>query len=59
MSKSGRKSYLLRIDADLWEQLNQWASEEFRSVNGQIELILRNAVRERRKRGSSMDTKAE
>jgi hypothetical protein len=59
MSKSGRKSYLLRIDADLWEQLNQWASEEFRSVNGQIELILRNAVRERRKRGSNRGTKAE
>lgn len=58
MSKGGRKSYLLRIDVDLWDQLNQWAGEEFRSVNGQIEIILRNAVRERRKRGSSRDTKA-
>lgn len=58
MSKGGRKSYLLRIDVDLWDQLNQWAGEEFRSVNGQIEIILRNAVRERRKRGSNRDTKA-
>lgn len=59
MGKGGRKSYLLRIDAGLWDQLNQWAGEEFRSVNGQIEIILRNAVRERRKRGSGRDTKAE
>ena len=48
--KGKRKSYLLRIDTDLWEALSEWASQEFRSVNGQIELILRRAVDERKKR---------
>jgi hypothetical protein len=47
--KGRRKSYLLRIDEDLWNDLNEWASHEFRSVNGQIELILQRAVDERKK----------
>jgi hypothetical protein len=42
-----RKSFLLRINADLWEEVNRWAADEFRSVNGQIEYILRRAVDER------------
>ncbi len=48
--KGKRKNYLLRIDEELWNELNEWASQEFRSVNGQIELILQRAVDERRKR---------
>jgi hypothetical protein len=47
--KGKRKSYLLRINEDLWNELNQWAGQEFRSVNGQIELILQRAVDERKK----------
>ena len=50
MSKRSRKSYLLRIDEELWNRLNEWAGQEFRSVNGQIELILKRAVEERRSR---------
>jgi ABC-2 type transport system ATP-binding protein len=42
--KGKRKSYLLRINEDLWDELNQWASLEFRSVNGQIEMVLKRAV---------------
>jgi hypothetical protein len=34
----------------LWEELNRWAADEVRSVNGQIEFLLREAV-QRRKRG--------
>jgi hypothetical protein len=48
--KGKRKSYLLHINENLWEDLNEWATEEFRSVNGQIEFILQRAVNERRKR---------
>jgi len=48
--KGNRKSYLLRIDEDLWNELSEWAGQEFRSVNGQIELVLRRAVDERRKK---------
>jgi hypothetical protein len=46
--KKGRKSYLLRIDEELWNKLSEMASHELRSVNGQIELILRKAVSARR-----------
>jgi hypothetical protein len=47
--KGQRKSYLLRINEDLWNELVQWSDQEFRSLNGQIELILQRAVEERRK----------
>lgn len=47
--KDKRKSYLLRIDEGLWDELKEWSSQEFRSVNGQIELILRRAVNGRKK----------
>ena len=43
------KKFLLRINAELWEELNRWATDELRSVNGQIEYTLRQAV-EKRKR---------
>jgi hypothetical protein len=49
MEKKNRKSLLLRIDEDVWEALNAWASQDFRSVNGQIELILKRAVDDRKK----------
>ena len=42
-----RKSFLLRIDEELWTQLERWAQEELRSVNGQIEYLLRQAVLKR------------
>jgi hypothetical protein len=48
--KGKRKSFLLRINEELWEELNQWSSLEFRSVNGQIEMILKNAVDDWKKR---------
>ena len=50
-----RKAYLLRINEDLWNELNQWAGSEFRSVNGQIELILKHAVDDWKKRRSEED----
>ncbi len=47
---SGRKHFALRIDPALWEELEAWAQDELRSVNGQIEYILREAVKKRRSR---------
>jgi hypothetical protein len=44
-----RKKFLLRISPALWEELNRWAAQEFRSVNGQIEFVLQRAVDQRRK----------
>jgi len=45
---SARKQFLLRIDPELWKQLEAWAADELRSVNGQIEYVLREAVRKRK-----------
>jgi hypothetical protein len=43
-----RKSFLLRIDPALWAELEAWAQHELRSVNGQIEYLLRQAVQKRK-----------
>ncbi len=43
-----RKSFLLRIDPALWADLEAWAADELRSVNGQIEYLLRQAVQKRK-----------
>jgi hypothetical protein len=44
-----RKAFLLRTDPLLWKDIESWAADELRSVNGQIEFILREAVRRRKK----------
>jgi len=43
-----RKSFLLRIDPALWAEVESWAQDELRSVNGQIEYVLRQAVQKRK-----------
>lgn len=47
-----RKSFLLRISPELYEALEAWAQQELRSVNGQIEFVLKEAVARRRGRGA-------
>ena len=37
------------MDPKLWDEINAWADKELRSVNGQIEFLLREAVNRRRK----------
>jgi hypothetical protein len=44
-----RKSFLLRLPPELWKELEKWAGDELRSVNGQIEYLLREAVARRRR----------
>lgn len=44
-----RKAFLLRIDPALFADLEKWAADELRSVNGQVEYLLREAVRTRRR----------
>src|SRR2546429_3644154 len=44
-----RKSFLLRIDPKLWAELEAWAQDELRSVNGQVEYLLRQAVQKRKR----------
>jgi hypothetical protein len=40
-----KKKILIRIDPELHENLRKWAEDEFRSVNGQIEFLLNNALK--------------
>jgi len=42
-----KKAILLRISPDLWEGLSRWARDDLRSVNAQIEFLLREAIRRR------------
>jgi hypothetical protein len=51
-----RKSFLLRINPGLWKEIEAWAQEDMRSVNAQIEFLLKQAVR-RRKDISADDTR--
>jgi hypothetical protein len=39
-----RKSFLLRINPGLWKEIESWAQEDMRSVNAQIEFLLKQAV---------------
>jgi hypothetical protein len=48
-----RKSFLLRIDAKLYDELRRLADDELRSLNGEIEYLLREALRRRRRPGES------
>jgi hypothetical protein len=50
-----RKPFLLRLDPALYEALERWAQQELRSVNGQIEFLLRQAVKQR-ERGTPTKT---
>jgi len=43
-----RKSFLVRLPPELLEELDRWAKDELRSLNGQIEYVLRDAVRKHR-----------
>ncbi|MBQ8798513.1 MAG: Arc family DNA-binding protein [Lachnospiraceae bacterium] len=48
--EKAKKQVPLRLSATLWEELAAWAEEEFRSINGQIEYLLAECVRQRKKK---------
>jgi hypothetical protein len=43
---AGKKSFVLRVDAETMKRIEKWAADEFRSVNGQIEWILNKSLKE-------------
>lgn len=53
--EKARKQVLLRMSSTLWEELAAWAEEDFRSLNGQIEYLLSESVR-RRKKGRAKES---
>lgn len=48
--KDKKKQIILRISPKLWNELAAWAEDDFRSINGQIEYLLTEAVRQRKNR---------
>lgn len=46
---AGKKVFMLRIDPEVYEAIEQWAADEFRSVNGQIEWMIDTKLREHRR----------
>ncbi|GAB3491851.1 hypothetical protein GCM10027341_05310 [Spirosoma knui] len=53
-----KKAFVLRIQPETLKELERWAQEEFRSVNGQIEYLLNDALRKRKKRNRDTDEPA-
>ena len=51
MADKGKKQIPLRLSAKLYEAIAAWAEDDFRSVNGQIEYLLTECVRQRKKTG--------
>ena len=42
---AAKKAFPLRINVEVWQALRRWSDDELRSVNGQIEYVLRDALR--------------
>jgi hypothetical protein len=54
-----KKAFLLRLSPEMWEELERWAADDFRSVNGQIESILHEAIARRRKKAPATAVQGE
>lgn len=50
--EKAKKQVLLRLSPSLWDDIAAWAEDDFRSINAQIEFLLTEAVRRRKKRGT-------
>lgn len=44
-----KKPFALRVSAEMLKEIEEWANDEFRSINGQIEYVLNQALKERKK----------
>lgn len=60
---AGKKTFVLRLDEDVYKALEKWAADEFRSVNGQLEWLidasLKKAGRKSKPRNSSKNSDKE
>ena len=55
---AAKKAFPLRISEDIWQAVRHWSDDELRSVNSQIEYVLRDALRKAGRLPSSIDEKA-
>ena len=56
-----KKAFPLRVNADIWEAMRRWSDDELRSVNAQMEYVLRDALRKagRLRRSTKQDSKGQ
>ena len=54
-----RKPFLLRIDKDVLDAVQRWADDDLRSLNGQIEFLLRKALRESKRLQGDVEKRRE
>jgi hypothetical protein len=53
-----RKAFLLRIDRDVIDALQRWADDDLRSLNGQIEFLLRKALKDAKRIGEEEEARS-
>ena len=58
MASPGKKAYLLRIDPELWSEIERLAAQELRSANAQVEYLLRDALARRGRKPSTAEAPA-
>jgi len=56
---SKKKSFVLRIDPETYKQIEKWADDEFRSVNGQIEWMIQKSLKDARRLNKKKSTEKE
>lgn len=52
-----KKSFALRIDSETMKAIEKWAADEFRSVNGQLEWMLNNSLKQNKRLKTKTETK--
>ena len=56
---SKKKSFVLRIDEEVLDAVEKWAADDFRSINGQLEWIINNSLRQAKRYKPKEDKKFE
>jgi len=54
-----KKAFPLRVNEDIWEAVRRWSDDELRSVNAQIEYLLRDALRKAGRLSSASEKKSD
>ena len=54
-----KKSFALRVDSEVYDAIERWAADEFRSTNGQIEWILSEALKKAKRHPKSANRRGE
>jgi len=49
---AGKKVFMLRVNPEIYEALEKWAADEFRSVNGQLEWVIEKALKDAKRNPS-------